>query len=67
MTTITIDIDPETGEIRTDVEGMEGPGCEGLLSFLDGLGDNVETTRKPQFFNMVKQRVSRATRRKVRS
>jgi len=40
----------EDGEIQSKVKGVLGPDCEGILDFLEELGDVVEHRRTSDYY-----------------
>lgn len=50
----TIDVTiTEDGEIKATVQGVTGPACEDISKFLDRLGEVVEDTKTPDFYQAV--------------
>ncbi len=60
--TIEITIE-EDGTIKSEVRGVEGPGCQGFSDWLTDLGNLVEETKTRDFFKggdqTVKTRITR--------
>lgn len=46
---VTVTLDPETGELETDLTGFQGQGCEAIAQVFKDLGEATESKKKPEY------------------